>query len=526
MKSADSKDADSSNGTPSPADNAERVLVLAPSGRDAKLTAALLGTANIDSTLCHSIEDLCREMQAGAAMALIAEEALTASNVQRLKNLLEQQQPWSDFPIVVFSAPGRSAPRDAEDALRVLGNITFLDRPVQVRTMLAAVDASIRARRHQYDARSAIESRDQFLAMLGHELRNPLGAIRLAVDLMRHAKDARLRRETCEVLDRQSKHVTRLVDDLLDVARVTYGKVTLHRTLLDVNDVVRDSFHSHELSARTRHLQFTLRESSRLPVLGDSVRLGQVFGNLLTNAIKYTPSGGNVLVEVGNDGPSALVRVVDSGVGIVPDMLEKVFDLFTQADRSLERAQGGMGVGLTVARTLVRLHGGDIRVMSEGIGRGSEFCVSLPLHGESSECEQPSATDASPPVARRRVVVVEDSDDNRAMLRALLVMKGHDVTTAASGPEGLERIHHDAPDVALVDIGLPGFDGFELARRVRAAGGAPVFLVALTGYGQPEDRRRAREAGFDAHLTKPVGVDQIETILQALDSDTSRAPVR
>lgn len=491
--------------TPSPeASVLERVLVLVPGRRDAQLTADLLGGSGIAAYVCHDVTDLRAKLEEGAAAALLAEEVLTPEALESLAESMRRQPPWSDFPMIVFSGGRQGVPPELDEGLRVLGNVTFLDRPVRTRSMLAAVHAAIASRRRQYEARNAIASRDRFLAMLGHELRNPLGAIRLASAIMlRKASEGDRPRELA-IIDRQSAHLARLVDDLLDVARITHGKVVLRSERLDLVEVVRGAFEAHEDRARQRGLSYRLRAGTGpIAVSGDRQRLDQVLANLLTNAFKYTPRGGTVSVSVRVEHGSAVVEVADTGIGIAPEMLGRVFDAFAQADPALDRAEGGIGLGLALVRTIVQLHGGAVEGHSAGPQRGSTFVVRLPLAPEAAPVAGVPSKDAATHRPGRRIVVVEDSPDIRELLADLLASDGHDVSCAEDGPHGLEQILRLAPDVAFVDVGLPGFDGFEVARRARARGSV-ARLVALTGYGQPEDRRHAFEAGFDDHLTKPV----------------------
>jgi signal transduction histidine kinase/CheY-like chemotaxis protein len=502
--------------------DSEAVLIWTPRGRDAALTARLLERDGLASLVCPDIDALCRGIEHGAGAALLSEEVLMPAAFARLTALLAEQPPWSDFPLLVFSASESPRTRGIQDALRALGNVTFLDRPVQVRNMLAAVHAAVRGRRRQYAARRAIESRDEFLAMLGHELRNPLGAIRLAGELLGQPADDSQRERQRAIIERQTRHLARLVDDLLDVARVTYGKVALRLQPVSLAEVLRACFQSFEPSANAQHLGYTLRiDDAGAIVSGDRDRLEQIFGNLLTNAIKYTPRGGTVRVELARAGEPCVVRIVDSGIGIAAEMLPSVFELFSQADRSLDRAQGGMGLGLTLVRSLVRLHGGQVEAFSKGSGHGSEFRVTLPRLAIAGVAERPVAP-ARGPGAPRRIVIVEDNDDLRVMQEQLLQLAGHDVQTATTGPAGIALILEREPDVAFVDLGLPGCDGFEVARRVRAESRARILLIAVSGYGQLEDRKRAQEAGFDGHLTKPVGLEDFVSSMARLPGGQAR----
>jgi signal transduction histidine kinase/ActR/RegA family two-component response regulator len=356
-----------------------------------------------------------------------------------------------------------------------------------------------RERLARSEAEAASRAKDEFLAMLGHELRNPLGAIASAVSVLNLAgRDARTAQPR-EIIVRQVGHLVRLVDDLLDVARLTSGRVGLQRRLVDLGGLVEESVttlraagHGHQVSVAT------------VPAVvnGDPVRLGQIVTNLLDNAVKYTPPDGRIWVTVTSEDYRAVLRVRDTGMGIGPELLPRVFDLFVQADRSLDRAKGGLGLGLTLVRRLVHLHGGQVSAHSGGPGCGSEFVVALPLCQAAAD---PERLEAPARLDRRRVLIIEDHQDARESLRLLLAEEGHDVEVARDGPEGLDMLRRWRPEIALVDIGLPGLDGYRLAAAARSDPGTRgIFLVAVTGYGQPEDRRQAADAGFDEHIVKPV----------------------
>lgn len=501
----------------------ERFLILAPTGRDAALTASLLAKSGIASHLCRDMSELCARVEAeGALGAMVAEEALAGGGFSLLRKLVEAQESWSDFPVLVFSA--RQASHEPHPfitrVVEQLGNVTLLDRPLRPITMLSAANAALRARRRQYVARAellaqqqAIRQRDQFLAMLGHELRNPLAAITMAIELHEENDSAAYR----AIVQRQARHLGRLVDDLLDVARVTSGKITLQRAPLELREVVERAVQS--LSAAVHAQRLTLRVRCGGPgspaVHADAVRVEQLLVNLLTNAVKYTPAGGNIEIWIGQDRDQAVLRVRDSGVGIAHEMLPHVFDLFTQVSATIDRAKGGMGIGLTLVRSLVELHGGSVDAYSEGLGKGSTFTVRLPALAPPAAAQQRREEDPGEhPAARcNDVLIVEDNDDSRELLACMLSRLGHQVSTAADGLAGVESALSRRPDAVLVDIGLPGLDGYGVARKVRRALGAAVYLIALTGYGQPEDRARALEAGFDVHLTKPVDIAQLEQLL-------------
>lgn len=363
------------------------------------------------------------------------------------------------------------------------------------------------------ERRRADEAKDRFLALLGHELRNPLAAVQSAI-ITAHL-DSQRRDQALEIARRQTAQLRKLVDDLLDVARVQHGKIALRKVRVSLREIVRRAVETVAQIAEQGH---TLSQ-----VIGDGIyldadpgRLEQVIVNLLANAAKYTPPGGHIDVRAEIRGDHVEIAVSDTGVGIAPSMLPHVFDTFAQADRSLDRSQGGLGLGLALVRNLVELHGGRVEARSHGLGKGAEFVLHLPL----SASPEAAASEVAPTVAadagasRARVVVVEDNTDAAYALSMLVEVLGHEVEVAHDGLGALVALERARPDVMLVDIGLPGIDGLEVARRIRARPDAPdVLLVALTGYGRDEDRERSRLAGFDLHLTKPVGVEDLTAVL-------------
>ncbi|MCO5168145.1 MAG: ATP-binding protein [Planctomycetes bacterium] len=366
--------------------------------------------------------------------------------------------------------------------------------------------------------READRRKDEFLSMLAHELRNPLAPIRLALDLL-EADDPARRRRAREVVARQTEHLTRIVDDLLEVSRITRGKIRLEPQDVDLCDVVNRAVDAvrHLTATRDQALEVRLPPAP-LRLRADPVRLGQVLSNLLLNAAKYTPPGGHIEVAAERAGHEVIVRVKDDGVGIPRALLDRVFDLFVQADRTLDRSEGGLGIGLTLARRLVEMHGGQIHATSEGPGQGSEFVVRLPLlTAEPAAALAPAAPhDGEAHDGARRVLVVDDNADAADLLCDLLRQEGHQVRVARDGLSALAEVGSFHPDVLLLDIGLPGLDGYEVAARVRGQNDrAQPLLVAVTGYGQASDRRRSLEAGFDHHLVKPVDPTRLNAILRA-----------
>lgn len=374
-----------------------------------------------------------------------------------------------------------------------------------------------RTRLHENEraARAAAEeanrAKDEFLAMLGHELRNPLGAIVSAMEIVEHfGADAQGTLRARQIVSRQLKHLVRLVDDLLDVARVTTGKIELRRQSVDLADIVKSCVNA--LGERLSAYDVKM-EAEPVWVDGDPTRLEQVCTNLLRNAVEYTPVGGRIRVSVKSEGGDAVLRVEDNGVGISAELLPRVFDLFVQDKRGLDRSGGGLGIGLTLTRRLVELHGGTVEAASPRPGLGSVFTVCLPRLPAAPPKPGPGGVAARTGI-RRRVLIVEDNADARESLRTVLELSGHEIYEAEDGPGGVEQALALRPDMALIDIGLPSLDGYEVARQIRSApAGREMFLIALTGYGQPRDRQQAREAGFDAHLVKPVDFQRLSAII-------------
>jgi len=375
-------------------------------------------------------------------------------------------------------------------------------------------------RESQQVLRETNRRKDEFLAMLAHELRNPLAPIRNAAQVLKLIGPADANQQWArEIIERQTQHLTRLVDDLLDVSRITQGKITLAREPLDLATIIYSAVETNRPVIGTRRHQLTVVVPPHpLQVEGDLTRLVQVVGNLINNAAKYTNEGGHIWVEAAAADGEAIISVRDNGMGIPADLLPHVFDLFTQADRSLDRSQGGLGIGLTLVRQLVELHGGRVEARSDGPGFGSEFLVRLPaLATNRAGRIDESVIDNTPSASRAlKVLIVEDNLDSAEMMAFMLTLRGYEVHVAHSGEEALEAARTFAPQAVLCDIGLPGMNGYEVAMRLRERGESKAMaLIALTGYGQEEDRRRAKEAGFDYHLTKPV---EPETLAELLDA--------
>ncbi|HVJ29538.1 MAG TPA: ATP-binding protein, partial [Gammaproteobacteria bacterium] len=404
--------------------------------------------------------------------------------------------------------------------VRDIGRVVRDERNVPIAFTGAAADitdrklAESRSDQLAEAALAASRAKDEFMAMLSHELRNPLAPIVTALEIMKLRNDPSTKER--EMIERQVAHLIRLVDDLLDISRVTRGMIELTRERLPVRDVISKAIEiaSPLIEQKQHHIKIDV--PSGLWVDGDAVRLAQVFANLLTNAARYTDPGGTIEVAASAERGRILVRVSDNGTGINAQMLPRVFDLFVQGgDRGRARSDGGLGIGLALVRNLLALHGGTVSAHSDGPGRGSSFTVEL--EAVDPELAQPSS-DALParlgPTTGRRILIVDDNADAASLLHDGLRIFGHDVAVAHDGPQALSLIGKFRPQAAVLDIGLPVMDGYELARQMRANGLTQCMFVALTGYGQEEDRARSAEAGFAAHLVKPVDLEHLAKVLE------------
>jgi len=622
-----------------------RLLILAPTGRDAPLARGVLAETGVRCVACTDLGQLMHELERGAGALLVAEEAIGGpSELYALGERLARQATWSDLPILLLAHTGADSPL-VRQAVRAMGNVTLLERPVRVAALMTAVQTALRARGRQYNAREhltdldhiaralresegrlkaifanaavgiaeldaegrfalandslcrllgetverlrtlslaeiaheddredvsavlrslvhgeeetyvgerrflgrggatiwlklalalardesgaprvaaviedvterknaeedlreADRRKDEFLATLAHELRNPLAPIRNSLHIFRLAgvQDPTVVR-MADMMERQVGHMVRMVDDLLEVSRISRGKIELRKQRVELAEVLANAVETSMPLIEAAGHRLTV-EMSEMPLAvdADPLRLAQVFANLLNNSAKYTPKGGEISVRVQHEGAQAVIRVKDNGEGIPAPMLGRVFNMFTQVNTGM-RAQGGLGIGLTLARTLLHLHGGTIEGKSEGSGQGSEFVVRLPLAAaEVAVNEAPEAVAMPVASGMRRVLVVDDNEDAADTCATLLEMSGYEVRVVYTPEDAIAVFAQFDPGVAILDIGLPGQNGYELARAMRRLGYAGR-LVALTGYGQSADMAASTAAGFDAHLTKPV----------------------
>ena len=511
------------------ADAEFRVLLKMVTARDATMVMDVLRRAGIHADVCADTADIARRLERGVGALLIAEEVLGSSGFERVTEVLRSQASWSDIPMIVLARGG--ADSAAIGALmHEVTSISILERPLRVPSLVSSVRSALTARRKQYQLRATLiglqeadRRKTEFLATLAHELRNPLAPLRTSLALLsRSHPPAEKAAAIYELMDRQVVHMVRLIDDLMEVSRITRGKIDLQVETVELDKIVRDAIElSRPLLDASGHQLDTTIGPGPWAIRGDFVRLNQVFANLLNNAAKYTPSGGRVAIEMRREKGKALVRISDNGMGIAAPMLDSIFDMFVQVSDTARTAQGGLGIGLTLVKSLVELHGGSVTAASDGLGRGSSFVVQLPLLVKAGLDTPPSPGIAATRQIAHRVLIVDDNQEAADTLVQLIDCLGAEARSAYDGEQALRTAMEYRPTVALLDIGMPGMDGYELAAKLRAT---PVLkglkMVALTGWGQFDDRQKIAKAGFDGHLVKPAGIDQIEALLASSRVDS------
>ncbi|HZH90678.1 MAG TPA: ATP-binding protein [Pyrinomonadaceae bacterium] len=540
----------------------ERVLLLAPTGRDALMVATVLGEAGVTAEACSDIDDFCRKFSDGAGAAFITEEALNATALECLVEAVGKQPPWSDFPLVVLtSGGGDDPPRLAVlKTLAAAGNVTLIERPTRVITLVSALHAALRARRRQYEVRehllaqkrteeertlllaqaeAASRTKDEFLATMSHELRTPMTAILGWSQLLRSRTLGEEDFERAlEIVERNAQAQNKLIDDLLDISRIITGKLRLDVRPVDLAGIVGAVVEALRPTAEAKAIRLqALVDPQAGPVSGDTDRLQQVVWNLLSNAIKFTPKGGRVQVRLERIDSHIEIIVSDSGRGISPEFLPHVFDRFRQADGTSTRTHGGLGLGLSIVRQLVELHGGTVSVESDGDGKGATFVVQLPQMIARRQTDDAAPVrrhptvggvgglsfDCPPTLKGLRVLVVDDEPDTRRLLCTVLERCGSEVVTAGSAHEALAAFARSKPDVIISDIGMPEEDGYEFIAKLRAAEaghGSRIPAVALTAYARVEDRVRALNAGFQVHVPKPIEPVELLAVVASLTGRT------
>ena len=516
-----------------------RVLVLPPTRRDGDVTCAMLRNVGLDCDVVGNARMLASQLSTSIGAVVLTDAVVGDPDLSSVMEALDHQPQWSDVPVILLSRPVQRSHNDKR-RFGKLTNLTVLDRPTSARALVSAVEAAIRGRARQYQIRDQLSSlqaadserknadrrKDEFLATLAHELRNPLAPIRTGLQpLARPGGDGAAGTVIRAIMERQLSQMVRLIDDLLDVSRISSGKVVLQRACVDLRAIAELAIEASQpfIAAGQHDFRADLPDGP-VWVDGDASRLSQVIINLLNNAAKYTAEGGQVRLSLSSDHAGALVRVQDNGVGIPPEMLDEVFDMFTQVNRTLDRSQGGLGIGLSLVRRLTEMHGGEVTADSRGLGHGSTFTVRLPL---MDAAQSPTASDeaAQREPAQRprlRILVVDDIADVANVLKMLLDLEGFETLVAYSGQTALQSAREFRPDVVICDIGLPDMDGHEIARRLRGDPKvASATLIALTGWGAEDELRRTRESGFDFHLVKPVDANALLDLLSQISPRTA-----
>jgi signal transduction histidine kinase len=515
--------------TESADENQLRVVVAAPTRRDGEITCDLLGKEGVECIVCSGLRGVTDVLESDVGAIVLTDASLRDPALESVVAKIQQQPPWSDLPILLLTRDKVRLP-SATHALEARSNVTLLDRPSSTRALVSAVKSALRARRKQYQIRDQLveqqkadealrqadKRKDEFLATLAHELRNPLAAIRTGLEVVvRSPGEVERTERMVGMIDRQSRLLVKLIDDLMDVSRIATGKVVLQKARLDLRAVLEAVLEGGQSLLDTSRHDISLNlPATPVWVVGDPARLAQVIGNLFNNAGKYTPDGGRITVALTREDGQAVVRIIDSGVGIAPELLEQVFEMFAQVDRTLDRARGGLGIGLSLVRRLAELHGGTVTAQSDGVGHGSTFTVRLPVATEVD----PTALRPHPQTAhkppRLKVLVVDDNKDVAQGLAALLEFDEHEIRIAYDGASALNEVGQFIPDVVFCDIGMPGMSGHELAARLRSnPRHKSALLVAVTGWGNEDDKRLSIQAGFDLHFTKPISAEQIESVL-------------
>lgn len=531
----------------------ERVLVLAPIGSDGRSMAAVLKREGIESRICESMDDFCDLTLIGAGVLLVTEEALIPPGSSQLAKCLENQPPWSDLPVIVLTSAVEDSQTDLRlSPLKPVGNVSLLERPLRAATLISTVKVALRSRRRQYDVRELLREqiiarqkeetgrreaerlnriKEEFLTTLSHELRTPLTPLLgWTKMLLSGALTPAASTRALTIIERNIKAQGQLIDDLLDISRIVTGKMRLNLGPIDINKVVETSVDIIRPAVDAKRITLDVEIPSE-PVMmtGDFDRLQQVCWNLLTNAVKFTPVGGNISLRVVRNETHVELVVTDSGIGISAEFLPRLFERFSQADSSFTRSYNGLGIGLSLVRSLVELHGGIVRGESAGAGSGATFSVSLPYKVEiPREADEPPVERSKLPssmpligLSGIRVLIVDDEPDARELLSVVLTQSGAAVSSASSVVEALQLYHADAPNIVVSDLGMPGEDGFVLIRKLRALEHHEHHIpaIALTAYARDEDRTRCLTSGFQRHIAKPIDPSSLVNAVAELIHD-------
>ena len=506
------------------------------------MVCSTLDRAGISAQGCKNAAELQEHFANGCGAVLLAEEAVEDEAVSLFIQSLSDQPIWSDLPLILFS----SQSRNAEKLLQTLGsrvNITIVERPIRITMLISAVRGALRARERQYQTRDLLlqleqadAQKDLFLATLSHELRTPLNSILGWIQILRTRKLEQPEIDRAiEVIERNAKGQSEMISDILFVSRIITGKLEIKHEPINLGEVIEAVVEMIKPSADAKSLELTVAsdEYEPVPVEGDAERLQQVFLNLLTNAVKFTPDGGRIEISLCRVGSNVKIEVRDTGQGINPQFLPYVFERFRQADSTYTRRIGGLGLGLAIVRHLVELHGGRVTAYSEGKDRGSVFSITLPVADSKrfapvANGSQPTeiSSELSKKVNGMRLLLVEDDKDSRDMLEMVLSIYGVKVESAETAAEAVEKLRTLRPDVLVSDIGLPGEDGYDLIRKVRALPsheGGETPAIALTGYVSVQDRKLALDAGYQDHIPKPVNPNLLLELLVGMRSKQIRS---
>lgn len=505
--------------------------------------AELLEASGNYAQVCSGLREAAAAAELGAGALLLTEESLDSEHIADMLRLLNAQPAWSELPVIVLTTAGERSAEPLQVIAVAARGVMLLERPLGTATLLRSVEVALRSRRRQYQVRDLLEAqqiretalrtseerlqlaiaalqdadrrKDAFLATLSHELRNPLAPIRNAAEVLASPRLTPMQlRWTQSVIQRQAAHMASLLDDLLELTRITQGKLQLRKKACSLRSVVDDAAEAARPLLEKKGHELLIRVPDDIPpFVADPVRLAQAISNLLTNAAKYTDPGGRIELSA-SLGDRLTIAVEDNGIGIPAGQLAGLFTMFAQVPSSMGRSEGGLGVGLALVKGLAELHGGTVEAQSDGVGRGSRFVIALPF--EMAPARELAAEVKSPalPSGKLRVLIADDNHDAADSLSMLLAMDGYEVRTVYGGRAAVSAAQTFRPDVALLDIGMPDLDGYTAARAIgQQRGGPDIYLIAITGWGQQEDKRRALEAGFAAHVTKPVDPDHLRDLL-------------